>query len=234
MKNVRNALVELAKGNAKYAQFNKNIVNTKKRVLGARTPDLRKLAKSLAKDLDFNGTLNFLKNCDKNVYEEVLLAGFIINYAKFTDAQKMKLTRLYLKHADSWALVDCFVSTRIKFDKEKWFNFAAGYLNSKEEFEARFGIIFLMAGYLEKDYIDRVFLALKKVKSGGYYVKMGLAWLFATAAVKFYEKTLKELEANVKNGVIDVWTYNNSLQKMTESYRFTNAQKQEIRALKQK
>jgi 3-methyladenine DNA glycosylase AlkD len=228
MENIRKELKTLAKDNGEYADFNKRIVNTKKYVLGVRTPDMRKLAKSLAKETDFKTASDFLKTCDKNVYEEVLLSGFIINYAKITDAQKMKLTRSYLKYADSWALIDCFVSLRSKFDKERWFRFAEGYLTSKKEFEARFGVIFLMANFLEKDYIDRVFAALGKVKHEGYYVKMALAWIFATAAVKFYAQALNELKR-----VKDPWTRNKALQKMTESYRFTDKQKTEIRNLKE-
>ena len=232
MENISKTLAGLAKGNGEYAVFNKKIVNTKKQVLGVRTPDMRKFAKSLAKKMDFNAVLNYLKTCDKNVYEEVLLSGFIINYSKFSDEQKMKLTRIYLKYADSWALIDCFASSRGNFDKKLWFNFAGGYLASKKEFEARFGIIFLMANFLDKEYIDKIFIALRKVKHGGYYVKMGLAWLFATAAVKFYDKTLSELKKSVNNRSIDQWTYNKALQKMTESYRFTDNQKKEVRRLR--
>jgi hypothetical protein len=232
MDNIRKDLKILAKGNGKYSKFNKKIVNTKKLVLGGRVPDIRKLAKILAKDLDYGDALNYLKSCNKNVYEEVLLFGFIIKYAKFCDVQKIQLTRKYLKYADSWALIDCFVSSNGKFDKKKWFNFAVKYLSSKNEFEARFGIIFLMANFLDKENIDEVFATLVRVKHKGYYVKMGLAWLYSTAAVKFYKKTLDELKKNVKSGSIDAWTYKKAFQKMIESYRFTDKQKEEIKSLK--
>ena len=232
MENIRKKLKILAKGNGEYAKFNKKIANTKKIVLGVRVSDMRKLAKSIAKDLDYGGALSYLKSCDKNVYEEVLLCGFIINYSNFCDVQKMRLTQKYLKYADSWALIDCFVSSRGKFDKKTRFNFAVKYLNSKNEFEARFGIIFLMANFLDNEHIDEVFAAAGRVKHKGYYVKMGLAWLYASAAVKFYKKTLGELQKSAKSGSIDDWTYKKALQKMTESYRLTDRQKGEIKRLK--
>jgi hypothetical protein len=52
--------------------------------------------------------------------------------------------------------------------------------------------------------------------------------LYATAGVKFYDKTLKE----IKRVEVDIWTRNKALQKMLESYRFTDKQKEEIRTLK--
>jgi hypothetical protein len=48
--------------------------------------------------------------------------------------------------------------------------------------------------------------------------------------VKFYNKTLEE----VKRSELDIWTRNKALQKMLESYRFSEEQKEEIRTLKNK
>ncbi len=44
-------LHELARGNEEYAAFNKRIVNTGKEVVGVRVPDLRRLARQLAKTM---------------------------------------------------------------------------------------------------------------------------------------------------------------------------------------
>jgi hypothetical protein len=57
---------------------------------------------------------------------------------------------------------------------------------------------------------------------------MGLAWLYAEAAVEHYDKTLAEL---ARPGA-DPWTRRKAYQKMLESFRFTPAQKEEIRALR--
>jgi len=228
MTNFRKRLLELAKGNEEYRDFNKKIVNTKKKTLGVRTPDMRNLAKTLANGMMFADISKFLKQANKDIYEEVSLAGLIITYAKISDAEKIKLTKEYLKYADSWALVDVFVSRWNKFDEKLWWDFATSYLDSKKEFEARFGVIFLMANFLNDEYIDKVFKELHKVKNDAYYVKMGLAWLYATAAVNYYDKTLSELKKRVK----DPWTYKKSLQKMTESFRLTTKQKAEIKKLK--
>ena len=85
-----------------------------------------------------------------------------------------------------------------------------------------------MTNFLDKARIDRVFAALRNVRHDGYYVKMGLAWLYATAAVNFFELTLAELES----GHIDAWTRNKAYQKMRESRRFTPEEQRIIRQQK--
>ncbi|MDR1941984.1 MAG: DNA alkylation repair protein [Endomicrobium sp.] len=228
MENLSKTLLQLAKGNDEYAVFNKKIVNTKKTILGVRMPDLRKLAKKTATNMKFSDVSDFLKKADKNVYEEVLMSGFLINYSKLSDKEQIKLICKYLKYADSWALIDCFTKRYKKFDGNLHWDFAVECLASKKEFEVRYGIIFMMSNFLNKEHVGSVFKELRKIKHPGYYVKIAVAWLFATAAVKFYKETLAEL----KNQVSDKWTYNKSLQKMLESYRFTDRQKAEIKKMK--
>ena len=46
----------------------------------------------------------------------------------------------------------------------------------------------LMTNFLDKAHIDRVFAALRTVSHDGYYVKMAMAWLYATAAVNFFRR----------------------------------------------
>ena len=223
-------LKELAKDNAKYAEFNSNVVNTQKKVLGVRVPDMRKLAKDIAKGMDTSAVLEFLKEADKDIYEEVAVSGFIIVYSKPSETDKIALTREYLKYADSWALIDSFVDRMKRFDKRLWFNFAEECLVSKEEFTVRYGVIRLMDSFLNEEHLTKVFAALRSVKHEGYYVKMGMAWLYATAAIYGFEKTIAELN----RPSTDPWTRGKALQKMLESYRITDEQKTLIRELRKK
>ena len=226
--NIQVELAQLAVGNEEYAKFNARIVNTKKQVLGVRVPDLRKIARKLAKEWGGPGIDTYLANLDKNNYEQVLLAGMLINYAKLTDMESISLAKKYLKLADSWAEIDIFASKRRQFDKDLWWNFAADSLKSKKEFIVRYGVVEMMANYLNVEYIEEVFAHLQNIKHTGYYVKMGMAWLYATAAVQFYDRTLDE----IRTANIDPWTKNKALTKMLESYQFTPEQKMEIRGLR--
>jgi 3-methyladenine DNA glycosylase AlkD len=136
--NISEKLLELAKGNEEYAIFSKKIVNTEMNVLGVRSSDMRKLGKNLSKDLDFNDVLKFLQVSNKNIHEEVSLSGLLIAYSKLTDKEKIKLAKLYLLSIDNWGLVDGFVSSFKKIDKDLWWNFVVECLGKNEEFIVRF------------------------------------------------------------------------------------------------
>ncbi len=216
----------LSQGNETYAAFNKRIVNTKMDVIGVQVPDLRRLVGELAGDMSA-ADISRLLATPSNLYEYVLLCGLLITRAKISDEEAIKLTRQYLPRVDSWAHIDTFVEKKRRFAGDIWWEFALECLQSSEEFTVRYGVISLMANFLDESHIQRVFAALRNVKHDGYYVKMALAWLYATAAVNFFELTLSELE----NGQIDAWTRNKAYQKMRESRRFTPEQ-QEIIARK--
>lgn len=209
-------LTDLAQGNESYAAFNRRIVNTKMPVIGVRVPDLRRLAKELAGEMSA-ADISRLLATPSNLYECVLLCGLLINRARISDEEAIKLTRQYLPRVDSWAHIDVFVEKKRRFAGEVWWDFALECLQSEAEFTVRYGVISLMTNFLDEAHIDQVFAALRNVKHDGYYVKMALAWLYATAAVHFFELTLAELE----NGRTDAWTRNKAYQKMRESRRFT-------------
>ena len=61
-----------------------------------------------------------------------------------------------------------------------------------------------------------------------YYVRMMIAWYFATALAKQYAATLPLIQQRV----LPAWTHNKAIQKAIESRRITTAQKDVLRALK--
>lgn len=212
-------LANLAQGNETYAAFNKRIVNTKMPVIGVRVPDLRRLARELTGNM-LAADISRLLATPSNLYEYVLLCGLLITRAKISDEEAIKLTQQYLSHVDSWAHIDIFVEKKRCFAGEVWRDFALECLQSEAEFTVRYGVVSLMTNFLDEAHIDQVFAALRNVRHDGYYVKMALAWLYATTAVHFFDLTLAELE----NEHIDAWTRNKSYQKMRESRRFTPEQ----------
>ncbi len=216
---IKAQLTNLAQGNETYAAFNKRIVNTKMPVIGVRVPDLRRLAKELAGEMSA-ADISRLLAAPSNLYEYVLLCGLLINRAKISDEEAIKLTQQYLPRVDSWAHIDIFVEKKRRFAGEVRWDFALECLLSEAEFTVRYGVIALMTNFLDEARIDQVFAALRRIKHDGYYVKMALAWLYATTAVHFFELTLAELE----NGHIDAWTRNKAYQKIRESRRFTPEQ----------
>ena len=216
-------IAKLAEGNESYTAFNRRIVNTKMPVIGVRVPDLRRLARELAPDIGAADISKLLTVKNKS-FDYVLLCGLLITHARLDDLVAIDLTKQYLLHVDSWAHIDTFVEKKRRFAGEIWWDFMLECLQSKAEFTVRYGVVSLMTNFLDEAHIDQVFAALRDIKHDGYYVKMALAWLYVTAAVNFFEKTLAELE----NRQIDTWTRNKAYQKMRESRRFTPRQQQII------
>ena len=216
-------IAKLAEGNESYAAFNRRIFNTKMPVIGVRVPDLRRLARELALDMSA-ADISELLTAQNESFDYVLLCGLLITHARLDDQTAIDLTKQYLPHVDSWAHIDVFVEKKRRFASEAWWDFALECLQSEAEFTVRYGVVSLMTNFLDEAQVDRVFAALRNVKHDGYYVKMALAWLYATAAVNFFEKTLAELE----NRQIDAWMRNKAYQKMRESRRFTPRQQQII------
>jgi len=222
-------LAKLAEGNEAYTEFNKRIVNTKMPVIGVRVPDLRRLARELASDVSAAEISALLKEKNES-FDYVLLCGLLITHARLNDQTAIDLTKQYLPRVDSWAHIDVFVEKKRRFAGEVWWDFALACLQGEAELTVRYSVVSLMTNFLDEAHIDKVFAALQNVRHDGYYVKMALAWLYATAAVQFFELTLAELE----NGHVDVWTRNKAYQKMRESRRFTPKQQDVIAKYKAK
>ena len=212
-------LTDLAQGNETYAVFNKRIVNTNMPIIGVRVPDLRRLARGLAPNISA-ADISKLLTAKNESFDYVLLCGLLITHARLDDQMAIDLTKQYLPCVDSWAHIDTFVEKKRRFAGEVWWDFALECLQSEAEFAVRCGVISLMTNFLDEAHIDQVFAVLRNVRHDGYYVKMALAWLYATTAVHFFDLTLAELE----NEHIDAWTRNKSYQKMRESRRFTPEQ----------
>ena len=225
--NLTRQLETLAQGNETYAAFNKRIVNTKMPVIGVRVPDLRRLARELAPDMSAADISKLLTAKNKS-FDYVLLCGLLITHARLDDQMAINLTKQYLPCVDSWAHIDIFVEKKRRFAGEVWWDFALECLQNEDEFTVRYGVISLMTNFLDEAHIDQVFAALRNVRHDRYYVKMALAWLYATTAVHFFDLTLAELE----NEHIDAWTRNKSYQKMRESRRFTPKEQRIIRQQK--
>lgn len=228
-KSAMNIMLELHElVDEKYLKFNKKLCpDTKKKMLGIRVPDLRKLAKRIAKD-DWR---NFLKEAKDGYFEEVLLQGFVVAYAKTNIEEKLEYVKWFVPKIDSWAISDTFCPT-LKInpqDLEKVWKFILPYLDSNQEFEVRFAIIMMLDYFLTEEYVESVLKRLDQINHEGYYVKMAVAWCITEIGIKFNDKAMSYLAGHNN---LDKFTYNKTLQKMRESYRIDNAQKEILKQMK--
>ncbi|CAH1195632.1 hypothetical protein PAECIP111893_00732 [Paenibacillus plantiphilus] len=225
-KAIKDQLLELA--DTDYQKFAAALIPTINNLVGVRLPELRKLAKRIAKD-DWRA---YLKEADNQYFEETMLQGMVIGYAGADIEESLRCTADFVPKIDNWSVCDCFC-IGLKFtktNKGRVWDFLQPYLKSEQEYELRFGAVMLLNFYIEEEYINEVLELLDRVKHDGYYIKMAVAWAVSICYMKLPEPTMTYL----RTCSLDDFTYNKALQKMTESFRVDKETKLLIRSMKRK
>ncbi|MBP1995129.1 DNA alkylation repair protein [Paenibacillus eucommiae] len=225
-KTIKEQLMELAE--EEYQKFAAALIPNINNVLGVRLPELRKLAKKLAKE-DWR---TYLEVAEEVYFEEIMLQGMVIGYVQTDLAEILRYTADFVPKIDNWSVCDsfCIGLKFTKTNKQQVWEFLQPYLSSDKEYDIRFGVVMLLNFYMEEAYISRVLELLDSIKHEGYYVKMAVAWAVSICYVKLPEPTLAYLASNS----LDSFTYNKALQKITESFRVDQQTKQMIRSMKRK
>ena len=231
-KEIRKKLVELSEPSIKTLTCKLSPDIDAEYVYGIRVPKLRDFAKKMIKEENWEKYVNEIIDLDKPFFEEIQLAGLLIGYSKIDLDQKLDILKKYIPLMNSWAVTDIICPTfKIKENNlEKVWNFILLYINSEKEFEARFSIIMMLDYYINDEYVDKVIEQLNNVKIDAYYVKMAIAWTLAEIGIKYYSKLIEYM--NSKDNNLDKFTYNKTLQKMRESYRISDIQKDELKKMK--
>lgn len=210
----------------KYREFNASLIPTvdKESVIGVRTPEIRKLAKELIKSRSAEG---FISSLPHRYFEENQLHAFII--AEIKDfSECIKAVDEFLPYIDNWATCDQLSPKCFKKNRERLLPYIDEWIKSGKAYAVRFAILCLMRYFLGEEYRDEYPVKVASVKSDEYYVKMAVAWYFATALSTNYGEVIKFISENR----LDVWTHNKAIQKSIESYRITDVHKDELRLLK--
>ena len=222
-----NLQIELFKlQDLKYKEFHQKLMPTVNpdKVIGIRTPVLRKFAKGFGKREEAK---EFLKKLPHKYYEEDNLHAFLLEEIK--DYEKLiEELNIFLPFVDNWATCDMMRPKIFKKHKDELLKDIYRWLDSKDTYTIRFAVNCLMNHYLEENYKPEYLQWVKNIKSEEYYINMVRAWFFATALAKQYDDTIKIL----KNNSIDKWTHNKTIQKAIESYRITKEQKEYLKGLK--
>lgn len=223
-KYVQDRLFELQ--DLKYRDFNSKLIPTVEPdlIIGVRTPVLRKFAKEFSKDSRCDG---FLKSLPHKYYEENNLHAFLIEQINDYDLCIAELER-FLPYVDNWATCDMMRPKVFKKNTDHLLQKIKSWIKSDKTYTIRFGIEMLMTFYLDERFSPEYPEIVLSVKSDEYYLKMMIAWYFATALSKHYDEILPI----ITRGLPDVWTHNKAIQKAIESYRITDEQKKYLRTLK--
>lgn len=209
-----------------YRDFHAKLVPnlSKEKIIGVRTPALRKFAKEFAKD---ERAALFLSVLPHEFYEENNLHAFLIAEIRDFDECAGEISR-FLPYVDNWATCDSLSPRVFAENRARLLPLIDEWLRSRDTYAVRFGIEMLMNHFLEEDFRLEYLAKVATVKSGEYYINMAAAWYFATALAKRYEETLPLFEEKR----LDAWVHNKAIQKASESFRVTNGHKAYLRTLK--
>lgn len=221
---IQNRLFELQ--DLEYRKFHSNLMPgiDIESIIGVRTPQLRKLAKEFAKDAEID---DFLSNVPHKYYDENNLHGFVIAEMKDYKRSIAEIDRL-LPYIDNWATCDLIRPKSFIKNHDRLIKDIRRWMKSNRTYTIRFGIEMLMAHFLDDDFKPEYLEWVASIRNDEYYVKMMVAWYFATALAKQYEATLPIIEQKR----LATWTHNKTIQKAIESYRITSEQKNYLRLLK--
>ena len=209
-----------------YRDFQAKLIPTvaKDTIIGVRTPAMRALAKEL------KGTelaASFLQELPHQYFDENQLHAFLINELK-DYKQCLEELELFLPYVDNWATCDQLSPKVLKKQPDATLAAIKKWLGNDHDYTVRFGMEMLMSFYLD-DLFKPEFLAwVAADKNEAYYVKMMVAWFFATALAKQYEATVPYFEQRL----LPEWSHKKAIQKACESYRVTKEHKEYLRTLK--
>ncbi len=239
---------EKFKTDVRYREGHLKILNAlpDRKVLGMHSPDMKEVAKELARERGEELITAFEAASPSELcYEEMAVWGYMINFMKCPVERKFEMLERYVPIMDNWGICDSYVShakwmkkvspnvilTRI----DKWFH-------SRREFEVRFAVVISMC-YLLDSKLDEIFYRLDSldfssivsdyrysrskpagIQSGHvlgpepYYVRMGVAWLLATALSKYPDETRAYVSGcNLPSDVLKLYA-----RKAHESFRTRN------------
>ena len=202
---LREQLLELTE--PKYMKFTSALMPGVENVLGIRLPVLRSIAKEIAAG-DWRA---YLAEAEDFYFEERMLQGLVIGYARCEPG-------------------DCFCWRLRAAERQPMWEFIQPYFHAQAEYDVRFAVVMGLGNFVDEQHLEAFLRQLDGIRHEAYYARMAVAWAVSVCYVKFPQRT----HAWLGSCSLDDWTYNKSLQKIIESYRVSDAAKQEIRAMKRR
>ena len=176
-------------------------------------------------------------------YEETIIWGYLINLEKCSLDERLAMLTRYVPVLDNWAVCDSYCAHSkwmARADKVALWAFLERWFDSEHEFDVRFAVVVAMCYFLNDEWLDKVFERINRLDFGRikskyktikgkpkmaqqgtvqgaepYYVRMGVAWLLATALAKFPDQTSAFVRSsNLPADVIKLYIH-----KARESFR---------------
>ena len=212
--------------NEEYRDFQSRLVPNvpKETILGVRTPDMRKIAKEIKGTAEAE---SFLIQLPHRYYEENLVHFFLIALIRDFD-ECAKAVESFLPYVDCWPVCDQSSPKVFAKNHQKLLPLIRKWISSEHVYTARFGIRMLMNEFLGEDFKPEYLEWVAMVNGEDYYIKMMVAWYFATALAKKYDESIVYIEEHR----LEPWTHKKAIQKAIESFRVSDAHKEYLKSLR--
>ena len=213
-------------GSEEYRDFVSKLVPNipKETILGVKSPDMRRIAKEI------RGTAvaeAFLTELPHPYYEENLVHFFLIAMIRDYD-ECVQAVETFLPYVDCWPVCDQSSPKAFTKNHDKLLPVIRKWIGSEHVYTVRFGIRMLMNEFLGADFRPEYLGWVAAVKGEDYYIKMMVAWYFATALAKRYDESVVYIEERR----LEPWTHKKAIQKAIESFRVSDAHKDYLKTLR--
>ena len=159
------------------------------------------------------------RNAGQLSHEEKTVWGLMLDKMKVPLEERLEKFGKFVPAIDNWAICDTVCSEAKWAKKRvagknakdtdddtrrKIWEWLGKYYRSGREFEVRFAVVMSMCHFLEMEWLPRIFNAIEALDFDNirsdypetavkgpspYYLRMGVAWLLATALAKYPEET---------------------------------------------
>lgn len=194
--------------------FTKRTVNTSMEILAISTPELRNIAKEIAK----GNYISFLDKFNNMYYENTLINAILINKIDDIEIKQHYISKLVI---DNWATVDIMIF-KIKGKEKEYLELAKEYIKDKDLFIRRIGVRILF-NYTANNDLTEIFEIINSLyDEEEYYVNMAVAWLMCEIVIKNRDQALKYLE----NHHLNKFAINKTISKCRDSFRVSDDDKE--------
>ena len=215
----------------KYQKFHSSLLPGVENIIGVRMPLLRKLAKEILRG-DWRSYLDSSVAEPNTYYEEDNIQALLIGTSKLSWQERHAYIKEFVPKINNWAVCDLFCSTlkEAQYYQEEYWQLIVPYFNSSNAYDLRFASVMLLNHFTSDEFAEEALNLLEAIKHEDYYVKMGVAWAISIFYIKQPQLTLKLIKQNN----LDDFTHNKAIQKIRESFRVSNEDKEMLNRLKRK
>lgn len=194
-------------------------------IMGLHTPEMKAFAKEDAARPEWREDLKFLASSaaiSPLSHEERTIWGLTVDYVKCGIDERLEHLDALIPYIDNWAICDTVCCNSRWADKASdrpavW-KYILRKLKSRKEFTRRVGIVLMLGHFLDKEHFGKCLNALTSMNLAcgePYYVRMGVAWLLATALAKFPDETREFVSsASLPEDIVSLY-----VRKARESFR---------------